>query len=135
MPGLPQRPQLNWSHFKPKFTGKPDEDMEAHLLRTNDWMDTHEFLDQVKVQRFCLNLVEEARLWYESLRPINVNCEGLQNIFRQQYSKIGNTREQLFNAWRPFHFDENTETIDAYISHIRQVVTLLGSQLLDIRSF
>ena len=29
-------PQLNWSHFKPEFTGKPDEDAEAHLLRTND---------------------------------------------------------------------------------------------------
>ena len=34
-------------------------------------MDTHEFPDQVKVQRFCLTLVGEARLWYESLRPIN----------------------------------------------------------------
>ena len=29
-------PQLNWSHFKPEFAGKPDEDVEAHLLRTND---------------------------------------------------------------------------------------------------
>ena len=29
-------PQLNWSHFKPEFTGKPDKDAEAHLLRTND---------------------------------------------------------------------------------------------------
>ena len=38
-PGAPPRPQLNWSHFKPKFTGKPDEDAEAHLLRMNDWMD------------------------------------------------------------------------------------------------
>ena len=34
-------PQLNWAHFKPEFTGKPDRDVEAHLLRTNDWMDTH----------------------------------------------------------------------------------------------
>ena len=49
-------------------------------------------------------------------------------MFRQQYSKIGNTREQLFHAWRSFHFDENTETIDAYINCIRQVVTLLGYQ-------
>ena len=30
-------PQLNWSHFKPEFTGKPDEDAEPHLLRTKDW--------------------------------------------------------------------------------------------------
>ena len=44
-------PQLNWSHFKPKYSGKPDKDVEAHLLRTNDWMDTHEFLDQVNFSR------------------------------------------------------------------------------------
>ena len=27
---------LNWSHLKPKFSGKPEEDAKAHLLRTND---------------------------------------------------------------------------------------------------
>ena len=63
-------PQLNWSHFKPEFAGKPNEDVEAHLLRTNDWMNTR--------------------------------------------------------GWRSFHFDENTETMDPYITHIRQVATLLG---------
>ena len=46
---------------------------------------------------------------------------GLQNIFRQQYSKIGNTREQLLHAWRLFHFDGNAEMIDAYVNCIRQV--------------
>ena len=49
-------------------------------------------------------------------------------MFRQQYSKIGNTREQLFHAWRSFHFDENVETIDAYVHLIRQVANLLGYQ-------
>ena len=73
--------------------GKPEEDTEAHLLRMNDWMDTHNFQDQVKVHRFCLTLVGEARLLYASLIPINADWEGLQNMFRQQYSKIGNTRE------------------------------------------
>ena len=28
--------QLNWPHFKPEFLGKPEEDSEAHLLRTNN---------------------------------------------------------------------------------------------------
>ena len=100
-------PQLNWSYFKPEFAGKPDKDAEAHL-RTNDLMGTHAFLEGVKVQRFCLTLVGEARLWYESLRPIAVGWNGLCDQFRQQYSKIGNTREQLFHAWRSFHHDENT---------------------------
>ena len=45
-------PQLNWLHFKPEFVGKPDEDVEAHLLRTNDWMDNHAFPEYVKVQLF-----------------------------------------------------------------------------------
>ena len=49
-PAILQRPQLNWFHFKPKYAGKPDEDVDAHLLRMNDWMDRHEFPDQVKVQ-------------------------------------------------------------------------------------
>ena len=73
-------------------------------------------------------MVGEVRLWYESLRLINVNWDGLQNMFRQQYPKIGNSRKQLFHAWRSFHFDENAETRDSYVNHIRQVVTLLGDQ-------
>ena len=59
-------PQLNWLHFKPEFAGEPDKDVEAHLLRPNDWMDTHDFPEGVKVQHFCLTLVGEARLWYKS---------------------------------------------------------------------
>ena len=118
-------PQLNWSHFKHEFTGKPDDDMEAHLFRTNDWMDTHAFPEGVKVQRFYLTLVE-ARLWYETLRPIALDWNGLQTQLRQQYSKIGNTREQLFHVWRSFCFDKNTEMLDAYVICIRQVAALLG---------
>ena len=49
-------------------------------------------------------------------------------MFRQQYSKIGNTREQLFHMWRSFHFDKNAEMIDTYVNRIRQVVNLLGYQ-------
>ena len=70
-PPVPQAPQLpiqlaqqtsllvnlNWSHFKPEFSGKPDEDGEAHFLRTNDWMSTHYLWEGIKVQRFCLTLV------------------------------------------------------------------------------
>ena len=38
---------LNWSNFKPEFSGKPDEDAEAHLLHLNDWMNAHHFVDGV----------------------------------------------------------------------------------------
>ena len=46
----------------------------------------HDLLDNVKVQRFGLTLIGEARLWYESLRPINAEWDSLQNMLRQQYS-------------------------------------------------
>ena len=46
--------QLNWSHFRPEFSGKPEEDAEAHLLRTNDWMTIPDFPEDQKVRRFCL---------------------------------------------------------------------------------
>ena len=31
-------------------------------------------------------------------------------------------------AWKSFHFNENEETIDTYVHHIRQVATLLDYQ-------
>ena len=75
-------------------------------------MNAHHFVEGVMVQRLCLTLLGEASLWYQSLEPLNVYWQGLQNLFRQQYSKIGDTGEQLFHAWRSFSFDKNTETID-----------------------
>ena len=98
-------------------------------------MNAHHLIDGVKVQRFCLTLLGEARLWYQSLQPINTDWQELQNLFRQQYSKIGNTREQLFHAWRSFNFDENTKSIDTYFTHIRRVASLLGNgepQILEV---
>ena len=90
----PQVPQVNWSSFQPEFSGKPEEDAVVHLLRTNDWMETHNFPDNAKVQRFCLTLMGEARFWYEMLRPINPDWTALQECFRQQYANFGSTREQ-----------------------------------------
>ena len=95
-------------------------------MRTNDWMTTHDFPDTVNVQRFCLTLVGEARNWYTTLEPLVMTWSELQNMFRHQYSKIGNTREQLFHAWRSFHYDEIVETPDAYVIRIKQVARLLG---------
>ena len=106
-----------------------------HLHFSNDWMNTHHFVNAVKVQRFCLTLLGEARLWYQSLEPINVDWPELQNLFRQRYSKVGNMQEQLFHTWRSFSVNENTETIDSYVSQIRQVTTLLGyeePQILEV---
>ena len=122
----PVQPQLNWSHCKQKFSGGPEEDAEAHLLRTNDWMESHNFPEVAKVHGFCLTLTVDARLWYESLRPTVVNCTGLQEHFRQQYSKFGNLGEQLFHVWRSFHYDENVEKIDAYVNRIKLVAMLLN---------
>ena len=89
-------------------------------------MNAHHFLEDIKVRRFFLTLVGKARLWYQSLEPISVDWQGLQILYRQQYSKIGNTSEKLCHTWRSLYFDKNTEAIDAYVTHIRQVATLLG---------
>ena len=101
-------------------------------MRTNNWMNTHDFPDGEKVQRFCLILMGEARLWYALLEPIVMTWQELQNQYRRKYSNLGNIREQLFHAWRSFHYDENVEMPDAYVARIRQVARLLGHGELQV---
>ena len=122
----PQIIYQNWTGKKPEFSGKAEEDAESHLLSTRDWMEAHNFPERDKVRLFHLTLIGEARLWYESLAPLEDNWPTLQNKFRWQYSKIGNTPEQLFHAWRTFKFDENTDTIDSYVLRMSQVAALLN---------
>ena len=79
-------------------------------------------------------LIGEARLWYESLAPLDDDWPALQNKFRWQYSKIGNTPEQLFHAWRTFKFDENMDTIDSYVlrmSHVAAMINYGEMQILE----
>ena len=99
-------------------------------------MNAHYFEEEVRVQRFCLTLLGEARLWFQSLEPLeNTTWSQLQNLFRQRYSKLSNTCEQLFHAWRSFTFNKNAETTDSYVTCIRQVATLLGygdPQILEV---
>ena len=116
----------NWIGKRPEFSGKPEEDAESHLLSTRDWMETHNFPEGEKVRCFCVTLIVEARLWYESLAPLDNDWPTLQNKFRWQYSKIGNTPEQLFHAWRTFKFDENTDSIDSFVLRMSQAVAMLN---------
>ena len=46
-----QHLHINWSNVKPEFSGKPEEDVEAHFLCSNDWMNAHHFVNGVKVKR------------------------------------------------------------------------------------
>ena len=89
-------------------------------------MEAHNFPDEIKVRCFCLTLTGEARLWYESLASLDNDWPALQNKFRWQYSKIGNTPKQLFHAWRTFKFDENTDKIDSYVLSMSQVAAMLN---------
>ena len=99
-------------------------------------MNAHHFNEDINVQRFCLTFVGEVRLCFQSLEPLdNTALPQLQNLFRQRYSKLCNTHKQLFHAWRSFNFDENTETIDSYLTWIGQVATILGygePQILEV---
>ena len=122
---MAQPHQLNWSYFKPEFSGKPEEDAEEHLLRTNDWIETHNLPENQKVRRFCLTLMGEARLWYAMLGAAQLDWQTLQDCFCQQYCKFGSTREKYFHALRSFQFDENADMIDSYIHKVKQVASLL----------
>ena len=75
----PQIFYQNWIGKKPEFSGKPEEDAESHLLSMRDWMEVHKFPEGEKVRHFCVTLIGEARLWYESLSLLDNDWPTLQN--------------------------------------------------------
>ena len=123
---IPQIVYQNWIGKKPEFSGKPEEDAGSHLLSTRDWMEAHNFPEGEKVRCFCVTLIGQGGLWYKSLALLDNDWPTLQNKFRWQYSKIGNTPEQLFHGWRTFKFDENTDSIDSYVLQMSQVAAMLN---------
>ena len=69
----PQQPEeqvvhLNWSHFKPEFSGKPDEGAEAHMLCTNDWMNAHHFVEGVKSPKILFNTIRRSQIMVSFIR-------------------------------------------------------------------
>ena len=67
-----QHLHINWLNFKPEFSGKPEEDAEAQLLHSSDWMNAHHFVNGVKVQRFCLTLLGEAIIIFGTFRQYDM---------------------------------------------------------------
>ena len=60
---------MNWPYFTLEFSGKPEGDSEAHILRTTDWTHINNFAMGQRVQRFPLTIAGEARIWYQSIHP------------------------------------------------------------------
>ena len=89
-------------------------------------MKTHDFEENVKVHRFCLTLLGEARLWYDTWATIANDWPSLQNAFRRQYSKSGNTPEQYFHQWRSFYFGENADSLETYLTRVSQWEAVLN---------
>ena len=94
--------------FQTRIFRKPDEDAEAHLLHSNDWMKVHHFVEGVKVQRFCLTLLREARLWYQSLEPINVDwqkkiLDKQQKQQKEYWQKKIRQTINWTNLWQPIY--------------------------------
>ena len=79
--------QSNGSHFKPEFSGKPEEDVEAHLLRTSDWMDTCAF-QKVSKSNFLSYISRRSQIMVQITKTYKCRL-GWINQFRLQYSKIG----------------------------------------------
>ena len=134
VPPVPPQPvptvpmAVNWSHFKHELSCKSEEDPEADLLRTIDWIDMHNFVGDQRVRRVPLTSAGEARLLYQTIHPFQGNWKELQDIFRTQPSKIGNKREQLFHVWRSFDCNKNAETIDTYVQRIRPKACMLNNE-------
>ena len=72
-----------------------------------------------------VTLAGDSHLSYESLIPVGNGWNNLQRLFHRQFSKLGQSQEELFQGWRSFTFDETTDTIDSYVLILKQCAQML----------
>ena len=62
-------------------------------------MEAHCFNEDIRVKRFCLTLLGEARLWYQSLEPLGETTWAYVYVLNQQPSrKIFHIHFMTFSA-------------------------------------
>ena len=109
----------------PIFKGFPGERPEAHLLRTNDWMDTYNIPAVDKPANFKHTLDHLAREWYDSLTfPIGWN--DLQQQFSRYFSTQSRSIKHLHDKWRNFSFTPGQDDIEAFIRHVKEAAHQLN---------
>ena len=59
-------------------------------------METHNFLDDAKIRRFCLTLMGEARLLYESLGTTQLDWAALQEHFDSSIQNLVAPENSIF---------------------------------------
>ena len=74
---------------------------------------------------FYLTLAGFANLKYASMTSVGMDWSKLQKCFQRQFPKWDQTQEELFQRWRPFDFDEATDTIDYYVLRLKQCGQML----------
>ena len=124
-PGDPAPPPPRVKLPPPIFKGTPGERPEAHLLRTNDWMDTCNILPVNKPTNFKHTLDHLAREWYDSLTfPITWN--DLQQRFSRYFFTQGRSIKHLHDKWRNFSFTPGQDDIEAYIRDVKEAAHQLN---------
>ena len=68
---------MNWSHFKPEYSGKPEEDVEAHLLRMNDWMNTHYLFEDEKSSEILSDSYGRSQIMVCFIRTYSNDMAGI----------------------------------------------------------
>ena len=74
---------INWSNFKPEFSGKPEEDVEAHLLCSNDWMNAHCFDEDRKSSKILSYIVRRSKIMVSFLRTLKRHSIGTTTEYIQ----------------------------------------------------
>ena len=123
----------------PVFKGKKGEDQEVHILKVEDYFETHEIKKEGdKIKRFKDTLFETVRKWAQTLNYTEFNKfdynpkdkndkkASMKYLILARFAKEGRTLEAAFNAWSTLTFDPNKDDIEQFVSKVEDLAKKLG---------
>ena len=113
--------------FKPpSFKGIEGERPEAHILRTEDWMEASnpKMKDDQKIKNFRLTLDHHAREWYDKA-DCKTSWKKLKLGFSRYFSTQGRSMKNLLKRWKDFTFNPETDDIEVFVRDVQETAKQL----------
>ena len=120
---------------KEPFTGQDKKKAKSHWAKFSKYLDYQDQQGTIPrdlahlpeiMSMFKLTLQEIAVRWFETESPNWLTEDQMKQAFLKWFNPWGDTRRQQQDAWNKLKFDMTKDDVDAFVTNMKMLASILG---------